>query len=113
MGKRTGQLLITGFLIAVTVWGGEEDEELLLQIIDGFLAKYQGQANFAITYEPQSESSCTDALTIQNPIPWKPFCHAGQLSQAFDPETGYRFLKNIFYYNRENSQHRSDCRIKS
>lgn len=48
--------------VNLTVWGGEEDEELLLQIIDGFLAKYQGQANFAITYEPQSESSCTDAL---------------------------------------------------
>ena len=48
--------------VNLTVWGGEEDEELLLQIIDGFLAQYQGKANFAITYEPQSESTCTNAL---------------------------------------------------
>ena len=48
--------------IALTVWGAEEDEELLRQIIGGFLAEYQGQADFEITYEPQSESTCTDAL---------------------------------------------------
>lgn len=48
--------------VNLTVWGGSEDEELLRQIIDGFEAEYQGQADFSITYEPQSESSCTDAL---------------------------------------------------
>lgn len=48
--------------VNLTVWGGAEDEELLLQIFDGFQKKYQGQANFNITYQPQSESSCTDAL---------------------------------------------------
>ena len=48
--------------VNLTVWGAEEDEELLRQIIDGFETEYQGQADFQITYEPQSESHCTDAL---------------------------------------------------
>lgn len=48
--------------VALTVWGAEEDEELLRQIIDGFKAEYHGQADFEITYEPQSESHCMDAL---------------------------------------------------
>lgn len=48
--------------IALTVWGAEEDEELLRQIIDGFQEKYRGQADFTITYEPQSESTCADAM---------------------------------------------------
>lgn len=48
--------------VNLTVWGAEEDEELLRQIIDGFKAEYQGQADFQITYEPQSESHCMDAL---------------------------------------------------
>ena len=45
-----------------TVWGAEEDEELLSQIIGSFQEKYRGQADFNITYMPQSESSCTNAL---------------------------------------------------
>lgn len=48
--------------VSLTVWGAEEDEELLGRIIDGFLAEYRGQADFHITYSPQSESSCMDAL---------------------------------------------------
>lgn len=48
--------------VNLTVWGGAEDEKLLRQIFDGFQKKYQGQANFNITYQPQSESTCTDAL---------------------------------------------------
>ena len=48
--------------VDLTVWGAEEDEELLRQIIEGFEEKYQGQANFQITYQPQSESNCTNAL---------------------------------------------------
>ena len=48
--------------VALTVWGAEEDEELLLQIFDSFQEKYRGQADFQITYQPQSESHCTDAL---------------------------------------------------
>lgn len=48
--------------VSLTVWGAEEDEALLRQIIDGFLETYKGQADFEITYEPQSESNCTNAL---------------------------------------------------
>ena len=48
--------------VALTVWGAEEDEELLQQIFDSFQEKYRGQADFQITYQPQSESHCTDAL---------------------------------------------------
>lgn len=48
--------------VELTVWGAAEDEELLRQIFDGFQAEYGGEAKFVITYAPQSESSCTDAL---------------------------------------------------
>ena len=43
--------------VSLTVWGAEEDEELLSQIIDGFLGEYRQQADFHITYQPQSEST--------------------------------------------------------
>ena len=57
--------------VALTVWGAEEDEELLRQIFEGFQEKYRGEAEFLITYEPQSESHCTDALMadLENPLP--------------------------------------------
>ncbi len=48
--------------VNLTVWGAEEDEELLRQIIDGFEEEYRGQADFLITYSPQSESNCTNEL---------------------------------------------------
>lgn len=48
--------------VNLTVWGAAEDEELLRQIIDKFEEAYSGQADFAITFQPQSESSCTNAL---------------------------------------------------
>ncbi len=48
--------------VNLTLWGAEEDEELLRQIISGFEEEYRGQAEFNITYSPQSESHCTDAL---------------------------------------------------
>lgn len=48
--------------VKLTVWGAEEDEELLGRIIDGFEAYYEGDADFQITFQPQSESHCTDAL---------------------------------------------------
>lgn len=49
-------------IVNLTVWGAEEDEELLLQIFNKFEEEYRGQADFVITYQPQSESHCTDAL---------------------------------------------------
>ena len=48
--------------VHLTVWGGAEDEELLRRIIETFEEEYRGQADFQITYEPQSESSVTDVL---------------------------------------------------
>lgn len=48
--------------VTLLVWGAEEDEELLLQIIEEFKKEYRDEADFRITFEPQSESHCTDAL---------------------------------------------------
>lgn len=48
--------------IALTVWGSEEDEALLKEIFSTFQDHYRDQANFQITYQAQSESSCKDAL---------------------------------------------------
>lgn len=52
-------------IVSLTVWGGEEDEALLAEIFSSFKAHYADQATFQITYQPQSESSCKDAL-LQN-----------------------------------------------
>lgn len=48
--------------VNLTVWGAEEDEELLRQIFSEFEEEYRGQADFVINYQPQSESHCMDAL---------------------------------------------------
>ena len=48
--------------IQLTVWGAEEDEALLQEIFASFQTHYSGQANFQITYQPQSESNCKDVL---------------------------------------------------
>lgn len=48
--------------VQLTVWGAEEDEALLQEIFSSFQSQYAGQANFQITYQPQSESNCKDVL---------------------------------------------------
>ena len=48
--------------VSLTVWGAEEDEALLQEIFASFRNHYAGQADFQITYQPQSESNCKDAL---------------------------------------------------
>ncbi len=48
--------------VSLTVWGGEEDEALLQEIFSSFQAQYADQASFQITWQPQSESGCKDAL---------------------------------------------------
>ena len=48
--------------VSLTVWGAEEDEALLQQIFASFREHYAGQADFRITYQPQSESNCKDVL---------------------------------------------------
>lgn len=48
--------------VKLVVWGSEEDRELMGQIIQSFQENYQGQADFQISFEPQGESQCKDAL---------------------------------------------------
>lgn len=48
--------------VRLTVWGSQEDKELVRQMVDGFEKYYQGQANFHITFAEQGESQCKDAL---------------------------------------------------
>ena len=48
--------------IQLTVWGAEEDEALLQEIFASFQSHYAGQASFQITFQPQSESNCKDAM---------------------------------------------------
>lgn len=48
--------------VNLTVWGAEEDTELMEQIIHSFQEEYKDQADFEITYRVQGESSCKDAL---------------------------------------------------
>ena len=49
-------------VISLTVWSGEEDEALLQEIFSSFKSHYADQASFQITFQPQSESGCKDAL---------------------------------------------------
>lgn len=48
--------------VALTVWGAEEDAELLKQITDSFEKEYASQAKFDITIATESESTCKDDL---------------------------------------------------
>lgn len=48
--------------VELTVWGSEEDEALLSQIIRDFTAAHQGEAKLRITFAPQGESQCKDVL---------------------------------------------------
>ena len=51
-----------GGTVSLKVWAAEEDAELMSQIIDSFKQEYGSQANFDITVEAQSESTCKDNL---------------------------------------------------
>ena len=48
--------------VELTVWGAEEDEALLQQLIASFQTHYANEADFLITCQPQSESNCKDVL---------------------------------------------------
>lgn len=48
--------------VRLTVWGAEEDRELLSEITESFETEYGSLANFNITFKAQSESGCKDAL---------------------------------------------------
>ena len=49
-------------LVELVVWGSQEDEVLLNQIIDNFERQHQGEADFQITFQAQGESNCKDVL---------------------------------------------------
>ena len=48
--------------VELTVWGAEEDQELLQELIASFQEHYAGQAAFRIDCQPQSESTCKNAM---------------------------------------------------
>lgn len=52
----------TDGVVSLTVWGAEEDQALMEQVIQSFEAEYAGQAEFDITFVAESESSCRDSL---------------------------------------------------
>ncbi len=53
--------------VSLTVWGAEEDRELLSEITESFKTEYSSLADFNITIKAQSESSCKDAL-LDDPL---------------------------------------------
>lgn len=48
--------------VELTVWGAAEDTDLLQELIASFQTHYAAEADFNITYQPQSEANCKDAL---------------------------------------------------
>ena len=48
--------------VTLRVWGSEEDDELINQIISSFISEYSSQANFNIIFEPHSESNAKDDI---------------------------------------------------
>ncbi len=51
-----------GGTVSLTLWGAEEDAELLDELVAGFTAQHAGEAEFDITVEYQGEAGCKDAL---------------------------------------------------
>ncbi len=48
--------------VSLTVWGAQEDTQLMEQIISDFQDAYQNEADFQITYGAQGETNCKDAV---------------------------------------------------
>ncbi len=48
--------------VQLTVWGAEEDQDLLKQIVSDFQKEHQGEADLRITLTAQGESACKDTL---------------------------------------------------
>lgn len=51
-----------GGTVALTLWGAEEDQEMLQQMTESFKQKYAGEASFDISIEVQGESECKDRV---------------------------------------------------
>lgn len=48
--------------VSLTLWGAEQDEELLQKMIDSFIEKYKSEANISITFMPVDESLAKDTM---------------------------------------------------
>lgn len=48
--------------VSLTVWGAEEDQDLLNKMVQSFEEEYKGVAKFDITVAAQGESTCKDTL---------------------------------------------------
>ena len=48
--------------VSLRVWGADEDEALINEIIKSFIAEYGSLANLTITFEAHSESNCKDDI---------------------------------------------------
>lgn len=46
--------------VSLTVWGAEEDQELLKTLVESFQEQYKGDAKFKITVSAESEASCKE-----------------------------------------------------
>ena len=54
--------------VTLTVWGAEQDQEMLAEMAESFQAQYAGQAQFDITIAAVGESECKETLLadVQN-----------------------------------------------
>ena len=52
----------SGETIKLTIWGAEEDQDLLKTLVDGFKSTYGSVANFDIQIGVESESSAKDTI---------------------------------------------------
>lgn len=53
---------LSGGKVELTVWGAEEDQALLTEMVESFKQEYAGAADFEITVAAESESTCKDTL---------------------------------------------------
>ena len=48
--------------VSLTMWGSENDQEILREMADAFIEKYADQATITITLDVESESTCKDTI---------------------------------------------------
>lgn len=53
---------LSGGKVELTVWGAEEDQALLTEMVESFKQEYAGATDFEITVAAESESTCKDTL---------------------------------------------------
>jgi len=48
--------------VSLTMWGSENDQDILREMADAFIEKYADQATITITLDVESESTCKDTI---------------------------------------------------